>query len=528
METLTLTAGFVGLALVVLFALANKAPSGKEHYWFDDEIKALGTPRNGPKHRKVVICGSGIGGLVGARMCLDHFEEVVLVDPEFSKTLGGSIKSRIMQYYSIHGYVILFAQGIRALWPNFDEKADAAGQAKYNGDFGIYLDGQPMRTWAPGRQPPYSLNMRRQMLEPFLHNMLMNETPESKRLTIIDGTIRGMKGDKATNKIVAVDGKRVSGGDFEITDFDLIIDSTGRAQCGVKWLEEAGFDAPKRSGYVPNIRYTTIHIPVTDEVWNSVVPEKHRNGAISVCADPFDPAQLPLLGSSSGKFDNGYALLCLGSRTGPGLLPKKAEEIVPAIKSIFHSTSAPEWLTTLWTTVLANGDPEFYNANLGACTITEYDKVKSLPSNFIAIGDATMIVNPLYGQGCGKVMIGLLLLDQMLRKTAPRQFSPTFGQEFFKGLKVRTAGLWDTSKFADYGYPYTEPCEGETLQVGNFERKMSKIFMYAALEDEQIAHELGLIRHLLSSGSALMKPNMVARVIVAHMKRAGRSLIGGK
>lgn len=59
METLTLTAGFVGLALVVLFALANKAPSGKEHYWFDDEIKALGTPRNGPKHRKVVICGSG-------------------------------------------------------------------------------------------------------------------------------------------------------------------------------------------------------------------------------------------------------------------------------------------------------------------------------------------------------------------------------------------------------------------------------------------------------------------------------------
>lgn len=89
---------------------------------------------------------------------------------------------------------------------------------------------------------------------------------------------------------------------------------------------------------------------------------------------------------------------------------------------------------------------------LGACTITEYDKVKSLPSNFIAIGDATMIVNPLYGQGCGKVMIGLLLLDQMLRKTAPRQFSPTFGQEFFKGLKVRTAGLWDTSKFAGASY----------------------------------------------------------------------------
>lgn len=527
METWTLTAGFVGLALFVLFSLASRSPKGKDRFWFDDEIKALGTPRNGAKHRKVVICGSGIGGLVGAKMCLEHFEEVVLVDPEFSKTLGGQTKSRIMQYYSIHGYVILFAQGIRALWPNFDEKADAAGQAKYNGDFGIYLDGKPIATWAPGRAPPYSLNMRRHMLEPFLHNMLMNENPESKRLTIIDGTIRGMKGDKATNKIVAIDGKRVSGGDFEVTDFDLIIDSTGRAQCGVKWLEEAGFEAPRRSGYTPNIRYTTIHIPVTDEVWDSVVPEKHRNGAISVCADPFDPVQLPLLGSSSGKFDNGYALLCLGSRTGPGLLPKKAEEIVPAIKSIFHSTAAPEWLTKLWTTVLANGDPEFYNANLGACTITEYDKVKNLPSNFIAIGDATMIVNPLYGQGCGKVMVGLLLLDQMLRKTTSGQFDPAFSSKFFKGLKKRTAGLWETSKVADYGYPYTQPCEGETLKVGSFERYMSKIFMYAAMEDVQIAHELGLIRHILAPSSVLMQPSMLARVAVAHMKIGARRVLGG-
>jgi hypothetical protein len=40
--------------------------------------------------------------MFAARVCADHFEDVVLVDPEFSKTLHAGDKTRIMQYKASH------------------------------------------------------------------------------------------------------------------------------------------------------------------------------------------------------------------------------------------------------------------------------------------------------------------------------------------------------------------------------------------------------------------------------------------
>lgn len=38
-----------------------------------------------------------------AKMCMTHFDEVVLIDPEFNKVLTGKSKSRVMQLRSVHG-----------------------------------------------------------------------------------------------------------------------------------------------------------------------------------------------------------------------------------------------------------------------------------------------------------------------------------------------------------------------------------------------------------------------------------------
>lgn len=44
-----------------------------------------------------------VGGVLAAKACSDHFERVILVEPEFSKTLSGKPKTRVMQYNSAHG-----------------------------------------------------------------------------------------------------------------------------------------------------------------------------------------------------------------------------------------------------------------------------------------------------------------------------------------------------------------------------------------------------------------------------------------
>lgn len=44
-----------------------------------------------------------IAGILTARIFADHFEKVVIVDPEFKQTLEGGRKTRVLQYNSFHG-----------------------------------------------------------------------------------------------------------------------------------------------------------------------------------------------------------------------------------------------------------------------------------------------------------------------------------------------------------------------------------------------------------------------------------------
>lgn len=193
----------------------------------------MGLPRKGARHGKAVVCGGGIAGVLSARVCLTHFEEVILVDPEFSRTLNGTPKTRIMQYNSIHVYLILFAEGLRQLWRNFDELANEAGAVPYTGDWGVHIDGSYLPTITETSPP--SFGMRRSALEPFLHKLLANDTPDAKnRLIIIDGSIRGVQLAPSGDRISVMKGKRNDGADFEIEGIDLIMDCTGRAQSGTK------------------------------------------------------------------------------------------------------------------------------------------------------------------------------------------------------------------------------------------------------------------------------------------------------
>lgn len=140
----------------------------------------------------------------------------------------------------------------------------------------------------------------------------MEGTPEAKnRLTIIDGTVRKLANASHVGRgdtIASVEGRYIHGGkDFQIDDIDLLIgelvvcyltnhkadqhffqDCTGRAQCGVKWLEEAGFTPPQRVSYSPHLRYTTITFTgISEEVYTSLpIPAERRGGALVFYPDP--------------------------------------------------------------------------------------------------------------------------------------------------------------------------------------------------------------------------------------------------
>ncbi|KAJ7806255.1 hypothetical protein B0H14DRAFT_3484240 [Mycena olivaceomarginata] len=217
------------------------------------ELDALGQPRRKQKtgwDRSRVIAGT-----VAARVLADHFERVILVDPELENI--EKPKTRIMQYNAGHVLLSLFADGARRLWPNFDAELKAAGGRLACGDYQMHYSGVsvPAPYWDyPDGCLPTTLAMRRSSAQKALYYLLMQH-PAAARITVWPGMVRGVKASANKASIESVTVRKLDGEQMTIADVGLVIDCTGTAQAGIKWLENAGFTLPRdlRSSYVPNL-----------------------------------------------------------------------------------------------------------------------------------------------------------------------------------------------------------------------------------------------------------------------------------
>ncbi|KAJ7888063.1 hypothetical protein B0H14DRAFT_1212521 [Mycena olivaceomarginata] len=125
-------------------------------------------PRHG--HRLHNVCRGSISGIVAARICGDHFERMIIVDPEIEDL--EKPKTRILQYNAGHVLLSLFVQGARRLWPNFDSEMEAAGGRFGPADLGIHYSGVPVLAPYQDYQAgsfPDTLIVRRSIGQKVLH-----------------------------------------------------------------------------------------------------------------------------------------------------------------------------------------------------------------------------------------------------------------------------------------------------------------------------------------------------------------------
>ena len=101
-----------------------------------------------------------------------------------------------------------------------------------------------------------------------------------------------------------------------------------------------------------------------------------------------------------------------------------------------------------------------------------------------------------FSEGVGKSAVGAITLDSVLRERLPTD--PKFSQTFFTRLANRTSGLWDVSKWLDYGRKSTVPCKNESLAQGAefrwFNQKMDIVMARVSLRQ---ACELSKLTGLL-------------------------------
>jgi 2-polyprenyl-6-methoxyphenol hydroxylase-like FAD-dependent oxidoreductase len=110
-----------------------------------------------------------------------------------------------------------------------------------------------------------------------------------------------------------------------------------------------------------------------------------------------------------------------------------------------------------------------------------HEHTMSLPSNFVASGDALQRLNPIAGQGMAKAMVEATTLDAVLRASV----TPTIGPAFFKKVAARTGSVWTSTKIGDYAYEVCEPALGETREFGARQRKFNRRIGKRALAGDQ-------------------------------------------
>jgi len=87
-----------------------------------------------------------------------------------------------------------------------------------------------------------------------------------------------------------------------------------------------------------------------------------------------------------------------------------------------------------------------------------------------------MNTNPIFGQGCGKALIGAVILDKILRSAISETFNKIeMSKNYFEEHKKKLGSAWDGTKSIDYGFSTTIPVNGETLESEAFNAKFSDL-----------------------------------------------------
>ncbi|KAJ7083481.1 hypothetical protein C8R44DRAFT_753495 [Mycena epipterygia] len=342
-------------------------------------LHLLGQPRKHKLKGTAIICGGSIAGIVTARICANHFERVIVVDPEIQ--YSEKPKTRIMQYNSAHIYLSLFIDGARRFWPNFDNKIKAAG------------------------------------------DRLMMDHPTSSNISLMPGTVCGVHPPDDGASIQSVVVRQPDGKLKTLHDVEMVADCTGMTQAGFKWLRAAGFSLPDDlcCSYSGNLRYVALCFTVPPELAAKLpIPERLRKTMLVYSYSPHLDALSSFLALMIT--DNDTMQLIIGD-TANADLPRSAPEVVPFICG-FQGLKAPvpAWVIQTMTILCRSGNPSFDSIRLATQSYVRYHcAAGALPANFVAIGDSRVHLNPIHGQGFAKAIMDGMILNSLLHAVAVLQ-----------------------------------------------------------------------------------------------------------
>lgn len=130
-------------------------------------------------------------------------------------------------------------------------------------------------------------------------------------------------------------------------------------------------------------------------------------------------------------------------------LPHSLPELRAYAKDLHGAKSIPDWVWQLFDFMEEHEEecnPFWVDSPIPPLSWVQWNKIAqdgTLPRNWIAVGDATMTLNPLYGQGIYKACVDSSTLDTVLRSISSSSYRlSNIPALFYKRLNPRISSLW--------------------------------------------------------------------------------------
>ncbi|KAK0501778.1 hypothetical protein EDD18DRAFT_1347849 [Armillaria luteobubalina] len=408
-----------------------------------------------------VICGGSVGGLLAARVCHDHFDNVVIVEPETwlnsedarrtDSWNQENRRSRVVQYESFQVIPVMGYMIMSRLFPNFEEECKISGIKVGPHETRTYVSGHALkRPHAEyGGKLPKTIYASRAGLETCLRRLVLGG--RYKNIRQIVGTVTDVSRSASDPNLLDAVTIRTPDGHSSL-GASLIIDCTGPASTGLKWLRRAGYGFAGsynkdqlplddlRITYDQKLKYTTLQFRVAPDVARRLpgLPAPFDECGFIYCLAT-DPAKETRC-LFSNRVDKDIIHICF-SVMGECELPTDLDAAKACVRSLVVDKPIPQSFFALLDALDEVQDTMTCSkVNFLGSSYVQYEKGVSLPSNLIALGDSVMKVNPMYGHGCAKAFFGAVCLNVLLQNST--EIHESFASRFFRMQAEKIVPLW--------------------------------------------------------------------------------------
>jgi 2-polyprenyl-6-methoxyphenol hydroxylase-like FAD-dependent oxidoreductase len=456
------------------------------------------TPIAGAMADRAVVIGGSIAGLLAARVLLDHFQDVVLIErdrvPEQPQARPG-----VPQSQHVH---ILLTQGQRLLEQLFPGMAAELTTA-----------GAPTVAWtadwlmlgASGWHVQCESDLSgRACSRALLEGQIRQQLLALPNLTLLQGChVEGLlstdRGDRVTGVKLRWRDATAPETAIETLNAAFVVDASGRNSALPDWLTQMNYAAPQETMINAFLGYASrwYRRPTNFQAnWQGItLPAlqgvNSRGGVLYPIEGDRWIVTLAGVGRDYPPTDEAGFLEFARSLRDPILydLLKDAEPLSPIYS---YRRTENRW--------------------------RHYERLQRFPDGIVAIGDAVCAFNPVYGQGMTTAALGAVTLGRCLREFRARPHLSGLSQDFHRQLAKVIATPWLMATGEDCRWPTTE---GATPNWSDriVQRYVDRVLMLAQ-ERPDMMRVFAEVMHMVKEPTVLFQPWILLQVLASYAQHS--------